>query len=130
MLYHELISFGYLFLLREKCFSFVWTHLLLTRTKWRHAWRSTCYDFISKNFIIYNHNFFYLFVHCTSILRKRKKLNKKRCGSDVYNYVANKHTTDWNPRNWNKLMTVFKSLMYPILSTWNENKRKHPNQKI
>ena len=48
---------------------------------------------------------------------KAKKWNKKRCGSDVYNYVANKHTTDWNPRNWNKLMTVFKSLMYPILNT-------------
>ena len=52
---------------------------------------------------------------------KAKKLNKKRCGSDVYNYVANKHTTDWNPRNWNKLMTVFKSLMYPILNTWKGN---------
>ena len=60
---------------------------------------------------------------------KSKKWNKKRCGSDVYNYVANKHTTDWNPRNWNKLMTVFKSLMYQILNTWNE-KKETSQQKI
>ena len=44
-------------------------------------------------FVIDNQNFFHLFV-CCRLTKNKQKDDKKYSGSDVYNYVANEHTTD------------------------------------
>ena len=64
-----------IFFVYKNILSILWTYLVLTRTKWRHAWRSTRYDFISKWYYFCNKQSELLSSVC--VLQINKKINRK-----------------------------------------------------